>query len=232
MFFLGILKGVLHGAVMYMTIAFTFLNGGAASADGKGDADTATLAAAIGWSCTLITHGQILVITQHWTILHLIGIVCGPLGFICIFFPTYAWHDDWDYEFVSQYHGTLQRLFADNQFWCYTILASTVCTFPTFANLTYQRVYNPSPTDIVRQISINGGGDAFDIENYVPVSIDSAGSAKIEHRRDSLKKTTTDTMNSNTSPNQPSALRLSTPSSPSSPSSPEKAITLTRHTHL
>ena len=70
MFFRDIAKGILHGLVLYCTIAFSFFNGGGYDSDGQDIGDSRSLSTAIGWSCILITHFQIIVIVQHWTILH------------------------------------------------------------------------------------------------------------------------------------------------------------------
>ena len=55
-----------------------------------------------------------------------ISILCGTLGFICIFFPLYVWEDNWSVTFVSPFHGTFDRLFSNEAFWLSTILVSSL----------------------------------------------------------------------------------------------------------
>ena len=100
-FFVSVIKGVFHGGIMYAGIATAMLGGGAVEEDGTTSNDGPTMAAAIAFSCIVVTHIELWWIIQHWTVLHWLAMAVGPTGYLATFIPIYMWEDDWGYEYAS-----------------------------------------------------------------------------------------------------------------------------------
>jgi len=152
MFFLDVLRGLVHSLVLFFSVVGVVAYGGGVAQDGKDQGDLTTLGLALGFNCVLIVNIDLMAEIKHFTWAHWTALAVGPLSFLFLFGIIYGFSDFIPaMEFQSTYYGSFTRTFELPNLWLSMFLGVAVVSLPDLFAMFTREYYFANPMEKTRE---------------------------------------------------------------------------------
>jgi len=162
-FIFDLLRGTFHSILMFFGLILSVRLAGNCGADGRDQVDLSSFGVQLSFACVVIVNLQLALEIKHWTWLHVVGILLGPVAWIALFAIIYNWEDWFGLQFVSRFYGSYDAQLGSGFFWAIEGILISICCLPNLYSLGWSFNFLPTPVDcaIKMQKKMHSAGEKW-----------------------------------------------------------------------